>query len=104
TLHDLPCTTGQVDEIWSFCYSKQKNVPQDHRGEFGYGDVWTWTAICADTKLVPSWQVGGRGYEDARAIMEDLRSRLAHRVQLTTDGHQVYVAAVGLAFQGQPID
>jgi IS1 family transposase/lambda repressor-like predicted transcriptional regulator len=103
-LRDLPCTTVQVDEIWSFCYSKQKNVPEKHKGEYGYGDVWTWTALCADTKLVPSWLVGERKYEQARAIMDDLRSRLANRVQLTTDGHSVYVAAVGLAFKGQPID
>lgn len=59
-LFDLPCNNIQCDEIWSFCYSKQKNVPDEHQGEFGYGDVWTWTAICADTKLVPSWLVGER--------------------------------------------
>jgi hypothetical protein len=59
-LRDLPCANIQCDEIWAFCYSKAKNVPQEHRGTFGYGDVWTWTAICADTKLVPSWLVGER--------------------------------------------
>jgi IS1 family transposase len=102
-LRDLPCKTLQVDEIWCFCYSKHKNVPEDHKGEFGYGDVWTWTALCADTKLVPSWLVGERKYEQARALMEDLKSRLSNRVQLTTDGHSVYVAAVGLTF-GREID
>lgn len=56
----LPCKRVQVDEIWSFCYAKQKNVPEDKRGQFGYGDVWTWTSICADTKLVPCWMVGPR--------------------------------------------
>jgi IS1 family transposase len=69
------------------------------KGQFSVGDVWTWTALCADTKLICSWYVGERKYEDARAFMEDLKSRLAGRVQLTTDGHQVYVAAVGLTFR-----
>jgi hypothetical protein len=59
-LVNLPCTRVECDEIWSFCYSKQKNVPAEHVGEYGYGDVWTWTAICSDTKLVPSWYVGRR--------------------------------------------
>src|SRR3954464_9823514 len=93
-LRDLPCTTIECDEIWSFCYSKAKNVPAEHRGEFGYGDVWTWTAICADTKLVPSWLVGEGNGEDAEAFMRDLASRLTHRVQLTTDGHKPYLNAV----------
>jgi IS1 family transposase len=85
------------------CYAKQKNVPQEHRGEYGYGDVWTWGALCADTKLVPSWLVGERTVNDAWALMRDLKGRLTSRVQLTTDGHQSYVAAVGLTF-GQEID
>ncbi len=55
TLRNLPCEHVQADEIWSFVYSKEKNVPDEHRGEYGYGDVWTWTAICADCKVVPSW-------------------------------------------------
>jgi IS1 family transposase len=102
-LRDLPCATLEVDEIWAYCYAKQKNVPQEHRGEYGYGDVWTWTALCADTKLVPSWLVGERTYEDGRAFMEDLKGRLANRAQMTTDGHSVYVATVGLTF-GREID
>jgi IS1 family transposase len=102
-LRDLPCTTLQVDEIWAYCYAKQKNVPQEHKGEYGYGDVWTWTALCADTKLVPSWLVGERTTEDAWCLMADLKNRLANRVQLTTDGHQSYVAAVGLTF-GNDVD
>src|SRR5712692_11057632 len=57
----LRCKRIQCDEIWSFCYAKQKNVPADKQGQFGYGDVWTWTAMCADTKLVPSWRIGTRG-------------------------------------------
>src|SRR3979411_2543397 len=60
TLRNLPCKRLQVDETWSFCYAKQKNVPADKQGLLGYGDVWTWTALCADTKLVPSWFIGGR--------------------------------------------
>ncbi len=102
-MRDLPCRTLQADEIWAFCYSKQKNVPQEHRGTFGYGDVWTWTAICADTKLVPSWLVGERTLEDAWAFMTDLADRLSHRVQLTTDGHKPYLTAVDGAF-GHEID
>src|SRR2546421_3532919 len=73
---DLPCKTIQCDEIWSFCYSKQKNIPDEHKGTFGYGDVWTWTAIDADTKLVPTWLVGERTADDALAFMRDLRRRL----------------------------
>src|SRR5208282_2731494 len=57
---NLPCRHIQCDEIWSFCYAKQKNVPADKQGQFGYGDVWTWVALCADTKIVPTWMVGGR--------------------------------------------
>jgi IS1 family transposase len=102
-MRDLPCTTLQVDEIWAYCYAKQKNVPDEHRGEYGYGDVWKWTALCADTKLVPSWLVGERTVDDAWALMRDLKGRLSNRVQLTTDGHRSYVAAVGLTF-GQEID
>jgi IS1 family transposase len=103
-LRDLPCTTIQCDEIWAYCYAKQKNVPDEHQGTFGYGDVWTWTAICADTKLVPSWLVGERTTDDALVFMHDLQARLANRVQLTTDGHhRAYWTAVGLTF-GQDID
>ena len=86
-LRNLPCKRLQVDEIWSFCYAKQKNVPVEKQGQFGYGDVWTWVAICADTKLVPSWMVGHRTSEHAEIFFSDLANRLANRVQLTTDGH-----------------
>ena len=104
TLRDLPCTTIQADEIWAYCYSKQKNVPDEHVGTFGYGDVWTWTAICADTKLMPSWLVGERTADDALAFMTDLESRLAHAVQLTTDGHHNYLRAVDRAFREHWVD
>lgn len=102
-MRNLPCKRLQCDEIWAFCYAKDKNVPWEHRGEFGYGDVWTWTAICADTKLVPTWFVGKRDGEDAASFMSDLASRLANRVQLTTDGHRAYLQAIEGAF-GADID
>ena len=103
TLRDLPCATIQVDEIWAYCYAKQKNVPEEHKGTFGYGDVWTWTALCADTKLVPSWLVGERTIDDGWAFLEDLKGRLSGRVQLTSDGWNGYLSAVGLSF-GRDID
>ena len=103
TLRNLKCNRLQCDEIWSFCYAKQKNVPEDKTGQFGYGDVWTWTAICADTKLVPAWLVGNRDAETASIFIEDLASRLTHRVQLTSDGLKVYLNAVDDAF-GANID
>ena len=99
-LRDLPCKTIECDEIWSFCYSKEKNVPKDKKGELGYGDIYTWTSICADTKLVPSWYVGKRDLETAKLFMTDLASRLKNRVQLTTDGLKAYVEAVEGAFGG----
>lgn len=100
---NLPCKRLQADEIWSFVYSKAKNVPEEHKNEFGYGDVWTWTALCADTKLVPCWRVGNRDGREAWHFMKDLAGRLAHRVQLTTDGHKAYLEAVEAAF-GSNID
>ncbi len=102
-MQELPCTTIQCDEIWAFCYAKQKNVPTEHRDTFGYGDVWTWTALCADTKIVPTWLVGERTVNDASVFMNDLARRLAGRVQLTTDGHRAYMQAVQGAF-GDQID
>jgi IS1 family transposase len=102
-LRSLPCRRVQADEIWAFCYAKAKNVPEEHRGEFGYGDVWTFTAIDADTKLIPSWCVGPRDLTTATAFMHDLVSRLSHRVQLTTDGHTMYLEAVESAF-GAEVD
>lgn len=103
-LRDLPCKVIEADEIWSYCYSKQKNVPDQHKGTFGYGDVWTWTAICADTKLVPSWLVGERTAQDAWTFMVDLSTRVPDRIQLTTDGNTSYLAAVDLAFGKGGVD
>ena len=102
-LRGLPCKRIQCDEIWSFCYAKQKNVPEAVKGVFGYGDVWTWTAICADTKLVVSWMVGSRDSEAANAFIADLSGRLANRVRLTTDGHKVYANAADQSF-GADVD
>lgn len=90
----------QCDEIWSFVGMKQKNVPADLSGVFGHGDVYTWTAIDADTKLVPCWHVDTRDARAAAEFIEDLSDRLAHRVQLTTDGHAAYLNAVADSFNG----
>lgn len=98
-LRNLPCRRIQCDEIWSFVGAKQKNVTME-QAEAGMGDVWTWTAIDADTKLVPCWMVGQRGLETATEFIGDLASRLSHRVQLTTDGHRPYLEAVETAFGG----
>ena len=100
TLVNLPCKRLECDEIWSFVYAKAKNVPDEHKGEFGFGDVWTWTAIDAETKLVPCWHLGGRDGRDAWDFIANLRSRLANRVQLTTDGHKAYLEAIEGAFGG----
>jgi IS1 family transposase len=102
-LKNLPCKHIQCDEIWSFCYAKEKNVPENKQGQLGYGDVWTWTAIDADTKLVPSWLVGLRDANYAHAFMNDLKGRLANRVQITTDGQTMYIWAVEDAF-GSEVD
>lgn len=99
-LRSLPCKRLQCDEIWAFCYAKEKNLPDDKKGQFGYGDVWTWTAIDADTKLVPSFMVGARDSETGSVFIEDLAGRLANKVQLTTDGNAVYLTAVEGAFGG----
>jgi IS1 family transposase len=102
-LRNLPCRKVQCDEIWSFVYAREKNVPKELQGVPGIGDVWTWTAIDADTKLVPCWYVGGRRISDAKMFIGDLASRLAHRVQLSTDGHKPYLNAVEAHF-GEDID
>ena len=93
----------QVDEIWSFCYSKAKNVPFAKAAPVWSGDVWTWTALDSDSKLILSWVVGDRSSETAVAFMDDLKTRLADRVQLTSDGHSVYRGAVEKVF-GADVD
>lgn len=90
----------QCDEIWSFCYSKEKNVAPEDKGILGHGDVYTWTAIDADTKLAISWLVGRRDYEYAEEFIGDLASRLSDRIQLTSDGYGCYINAVEKMFGG----
>jgi IS1 family transposase len=97
-LRDLPCERVQVDEIWSFVYAKQKNVPQDKRDEAG--DVWTWTALDSDSKLVLTYRVGPRDLQEAQLFMADVKKRLRHRVQLTSDAFSPYLTAVRDAFDG----
>jgi IS1 family transposase len=103
TLRNLTCKRIQCDEIWAFCYAKQKNVPEEMRGTLGVGDVWTWVALDAQTKLVPCWLVGKRDAGYAFQFINDLKGRLANRVQLTTDGHRAYLSAVEDSF-GADVD
>lgn len=102
-LHGLPASRIECDEIWAFCHAKARNVPEEHRGEPGYGDVWTWTALDPDTKLMCSWLVGDRDSASANALMDDLASRLRYRVQITTDGFWAYPEAIERAF-GRDVD
>lgn len=90
---NLPCTKLQLDEIWSFVGKKAKNIKGDDADK-GLGDAWTWTAICADTKLIPSWYVGDRSYRSASIFVRDLYRRLQGRVQITTDGNRAYLSAI----------
>jgi transposase-like protein len=95
TIRNVPAKRVQVDEIWNFCYAKQKNATQEMWDRVGYaGDVWTFTAIDADTKLVISWAVGRRDAGCAADFLQDVAGRLANRIQLTTDGHRMYLTAV----------
>jgi IS1 family transposase len=103
TVRNVKASRIQCDEIWSFCHAKQKNVADAKAAPAGAGDVWTRTAIDADTKMIVSYFVGDRSGESAMILMDDLRSRLANRVQLTTDGHKAYLNAVEEAF-GADVD
>jgi IS1 family transposase len=102
-LVNLPCKRIQVDEVWAFAYCKQKAVDTAKAAPPGSGDVWTWLATCADTKLVPTWFVGSRDAAAAHAFITDLARRLCDRVQLTSDGHRPYLEAVESAF-GAEVD
>lgn len=99
---DLSCRRLQLDEIWSFCGAKEKNAKPEKKAN-GWGDVWTWTAIDADTKLIPSWLIGKRDAGCATEFVQDLAARLKHRVQITTDGHRPYLVAIESAF-GSDVD
>jgi IS1 family transposase len=102
-LRNLTSKRIQCDEMWNFCYAKEKNVPEEMKGKFGYGDIWTWIAVDADTKVVPCWLVGKRDAGYAFQFISDLASRLANRIQLTTDGHRAYLTAVEDVF-GTEVD
>lgn len=97
-LRNLTCKKIQCDEIWAFCYAKQKNVKGAKAAPQGAGDLWTWVAIDADTKLVPSWLVGDRSIQSAMYLMKDLKSRVVNRMQITTDGLKSYLIAVDSVF------
>jgi len=103
TFRNLPCKRVQLDEIWSFVYAKQRNVMLAKAAPETAGDVWTWVAICADTKQVPSWRVGDRSGATAIEFVCDLSKRLANRVQVTTDGHRAYLEAIEAGF-GADVD
>jgi IS1 family transposase len=94
----------QCDEIWSFCYAKARNVATAKAAPIYAGDVWTWVALESDSKLIVSYLVGGRDAEYANVFMDDVASRLANRVQLTTDGHKAYLDAIDGAFSGAGVD
>jgi hypothetical protein len=103
-LRNLHSQRVQLDELWGFNYCKAKNVTPEIAGRIpGAGDVWLWVAIDAETKLVPCWRLGGRDAFGAYDFVQDLSRRLSNRVQLTTDGHRVYLTAVELAF-GSDVD
>ncbi len=99
-VQDVEAKRIQCDEIWSFCYAKAKNVAKAKAAPQEAGDVWTWTAIDADSQLILAWEVGDRSAHTATSFMDNLEHRLAHRVQLTTDGHRAYLEAVDKAFVG----
>ena len=100
TVRDVSVRRVQCDEIWSFCYAKAKNVEEAKAAPEGAGDVWTWTALDSDSKMILAYEVGDRSLETAIEFMRDLEGRLANRVQLTTDGHRPYLEAVEEAFGG----
>ena len=102
-LRGLPCRRFQVDELWSYLYAKRKNVPSAKAAPAAPGDLWTWTVLCADTKLVPSWRIGDRSVDTALSLFADLRTRVSHRVQIVKDGLESYLEAVPTVF-GREVD
>lgn len=95
----LTCGRIQADEAWSFCYAREKNVPPSKRGKLGFGDVWTWTAVDADTKIVPAWHVGRRSVDDASMLYLMLNRAVPGKFELNTDGLGSYWAALGVLNQ-----
>jgi len=104
TLRDLPCQRIQADEVWGFCGAKDKNVKPENRGNADFGSVWTWVAVCPDSKMIVSWLMGDRDGGHAHAFMHDLASRLQSRPQLSTDALGHYAAAVLDAFDRLGVD
>ena len=102
-MRNLKCKRIEADEAWSFVGMKQKNVPEELKSTLGFGDVYVWVGIDADNKLIPCWHVGTRGAESAYDFIHDMASRMANRIQLTTDGHKAYLVAIEDAF-GNDID
>lgn len=100
-MRDLNCKRIEADETWSFVGMKQRNVPEELKNVLGFGDVYTWVAIDADSKLIPCWHVGTRDSESGTAFINDLASRLANRVQLSTDAYKVYLTAIRGAFKNE---
>jgi IS1 family transposase len=98
--HNLPCKRLQLDEVWGFVGAKAKNADPHKKAAGEQGDAWLWVATCADTKLVPSWLVGGRDGDTAVVFTDDLQARLANRVQITSDGHKAYLEAIATTFGG----
>ncbi|HTU69056.1 MAG TPA: IS1 family transposase [Candidatus Baltobacteraceae bacterium] len=90
TMQNLSCVRVQLDEIWSFCHAKERNLPREYRGDDRYGDLWTWTVIDADTKLIVSWHLGKRTLADAHYFVRDLSRRITSHVQISTDGFNRY--------------
>lgn len=99
-IRNLKTTRVECDEVWCFCYAKDKNLPDDMRGTPGVGSIWTWTALCAESKLLISWRLGARDAANAQAFMRDISERLANRVQMTSDGNRLYLNAVEDNFAG----
>jgi len=99
-VRDLPCTRIQADELWAFVGMKARNVPEERRGDPAIGDVWTFVAMCPDTKIVPSWLVGPRTPQNAQRLLLDVARRVKGRIQLTTDGADFYREAAWAAFTG----
>lgn len=93
-LRNLKCKRIECDEIWTYCYAKDKNLPASMRGEPGVGSLWTWTALDAESKLIVSWRLGARDAANANAFMQDIAERVSNRFQLTTDGNITYLDAV----------
>ena len=104
TVRNVWAKRVQCDEIWSFTYAKQKNVPDAKAAPFGAGNIWTWTALDPDSKMILSWMVGDRDSESAMFFVDDLKDRLARRIQLTTDGLHLYLDAVHGSFAEQGVD